>query len=144
MAQEFFVDYFTTALDRTEILTEVRFPMQTDDTRSAYVKLARREGDIPLSSAAVALSVDTHNVCRKIRLALGAANSIPMRARGVEAALLGKKIDAESVAQASQLADQETDPPSDIHGSREYRKAMTKIMTKRAIMAAIAQQVSEE
>jgi carbon-monoxide dehydrogenase medium subunit len=116
---------------------ETRYPVLPAGTHSAYVKLARRESDFPICSAAAVVAVDSKNICQKIAVALGAVGPTPIRALAVEESLIGKKLEAAAIDRASAYAEQGTNPTSDMHGSGEYRKAMARIMTKKAIMTAL-------
>ncbi len=135
-AKEFFVDLFTTALKDYEVLREIRIPALPPRSGSAYMKFTRRHGDFAIVGVAAVLTVDKKNVCENVRIGLCSVGATAMRAKSVEKSLLGKVVDDKTIEEASQLADEGTDPPSDIHGSAEYRKAMAKVFTKRALKLA--------
>lgn len=135
-AEQFFVDLFTTALKDYEVLREIRIPALPPRSGSAYMKFTRRHGDFAIVGVAAVLTVDKKNVCENVRIGLCSVSATAMRATSVEKSLLGKVVDDKTIEEASQLADEGTDPPSDIHGSAEYRKAMAKVFTKRALKLA--------
>ena len=137
-AEQFFVDLFTTALKDYEVLREIRIPALPPRSGSAYMKFTRRHGDFAIVGVAAVLTVDKKNVCEEVRIGLCSVGSTATRAKSVEKTLLGKVVDDKNIEEASQLADEGTDPPSDIHGSAEYRKAMAKVFTKRALKLAFS------
>ncbi len=137
-AEQFFVDLFTTALKDYEVLREIRIPALPPRSGSAYMKFTRRHGDFAIVGVAAVLTVDKRNVCQDVRIGLCSVGPTAMRAKSVEKTLLGKVVDDKNIEEASQLADEGTDPPSDIHGSAEYRKAMAKVFTKRALKLAFS------
>ena len=137
-AGEFFLDLFTTALKDYEVLREIRISALPPRTGSAYMKFTRRHGDFAIVGVAAVLTVDKKKVCKDVRIGLCSVGSTAMRARSVEKALIGKVVDDKTIEEASQLADEGTNPPSDIHGSAEYRRAMAKVFTKRSLKLAFS------
>ena len=137
-ASEFFVDFFTTALNPNEVVREVRVPVFSPRTGSAYIKHARREGDFAIAAVAAIVTLDAKGVCKSASIALGSAGPTPLRAVEVEKALVGKKLTDDVIVAASELADRGISPPSDIHGSAEYRAEMAKVFTKRALRLAVS------
>ncbi|MDA4121294.1 MAG: xanthine dehydrogenase family protein subunit M [Thaumarchaeota archaeon] len=137
-ASEFFVDTFTTAVAKDEILTEIRIPHLPRGSGSAYIKHSRREGDFSIVSAGVSVTVGPGDTCKDARISLGAVAATPIRAKAAEDYLKGKKFTDKEIVEASQRANQGADPPSDMHGSKEYRMDMIGVFTKRAIKLALS------
>jgi carbon-monoxide dehydrogenase medium subunit len=59
---------------------------------------------------------------------------VPIRAAGVEAALAA----GAGAADAAENADEGTNPVSDPFGSGEYRRALSKVLTRRALEEALS------
>lgn len=137
-ASEFFVDTFTTSVARDEILTEIRIPYLPRDSGSAYIKHSRREGDFAIVSAGVAVVKGPGDTCKDVRISLGSVAATPIRAKTAEGYLKGKKLDDKEIEACSKLANKEADPPSDMHGSREYRLDMIRVFTKRSLKLALS------
>ncbi len=138
-AEDFLVTYLTTALEPTEVLTEVRFPAQAGGSGWSFQEVARRHGDFALAGAAVTLSLDGGANCSDARIALFGVGPRAVRARGAEQLLVGHKPDEESFEEAGRRASEEIDqPPSDIHASAEYRRHLVKVLTRRALAEAAA------
>jgi len=137
-ASKFFVDTFTTSVARDEILTEIRIPYLPRGSGSAYVKHSRREGDFAIVSAGVALMPGQKGTCRDVRISLGSVAATPIRAREAEDYLKGKKMVDREFEKAAKSANTGADPPSDMHGSREYRMDMIEVFTKRALKLAMS------
>ncbi len=121
-----------------EILTRILLPEPAERTGGQYLKLMRRHAmDLAQIGVAVCLSLDSDGLtCRGARVALGAAAETPIRASGAEKTLLNKEIDPEIAEQAGRAAAAEANPRSSIRASKEYRKAMIEVLTKRAILGA--------
>ena len=77
------------------------------------------------------------NVCRGVRIGLGSAGPTPLRATSAERYLKGKALDDGTIAAAAERAVEGADPPSDVHGSREYRLEMIKALTRRSLKLAM-------
>lgn len=137
-AGEFFVDLFTTAVQHDEVMTQIRLPNFPPNTGSAYIKHSRREGDFAIVGTGVVVIVGDSNVCKDIRIALGAVGPKPLRARASESYLIGKTLDEKNIAEAAEKEVEGADPPSDLHGSREYRLDMIKVFIKRTTKLALS------
>ncbi|RSM43998.1 xanthine dehydrogenase family protein subunit M [Amycolatopsis balhimycina DSM 5908] len=133
-AADFFRDLFTTALAPDELLVEVRVPKHTG-WRAHYEKFNRVAQ--AWSMVAVAVTVRTEaGVIEEARVALTNMGSTPVRASGVEAALVGVQASADSIAAAASHAAEGTNPPVDSNADVEYRRHLARVLTGRAIAAA--------
>ena len=73
---------------------------------------------------------------KDVKIGLGSVASTPIRASGAEAYLKGKTLDDKTIVEAADLGPEGADPPSDMHGSREYRLEMIKVFVKRTVKLA--------
>ncbi len=136
-SDDMFVDIFTTAVEHDEVVTEVRIPNFPPRTGSGYIKHSRREGDFAIVSVGAVVTLGDGNVCKDVRIALGSVNTTPMRAKSSEAYLKGKILDEKTIAEAAEKGPEGADPPSDMHGSREYRLEMIKVFIRRTMKLAL-------
>lgn len=134
--EEFFVSLFTTALQPTEILTEIRIPAAAAHTGGGYVKLERKVGDFATAAVAAHLALNNQGIVQKAGIGLTNVGPKPIKARKAEDFLRGKKADAAAIAQAAQLAADEAQPSSDLRGPAEYKKGLVKELAKRALSRA--------
>jgi carbon-monoxide dehydrogenase medium subunit len=133
--EEFFVGPGESALQESEILTEIQIPNLSEHTKGIYLKLpARTAIDIATVGVAVVLILDSknHNAL-DIKIVLGAVGSTPIRAYKAEEIIKGKVIQVQLIKAAAQTAALEAKPISDIRGSANYRKQMVKVLTDRAL-----------
>jgi carbon-monoxide dehydrogenase medium subunit len=131
---EFFVDYFETALQAGEVLVSIDLPALPDGTRVTYKKfLPRTQDDYATISVAAALRMGSDNTCEDVRVALGAAATTPIHARNVENALRGQRLDAQKIKDAAALVRDEVDPLDDLRGSAAYKREMARVWTQRAL-----------
>lgn len=133
-AQEFFVDYFTTALGESEILTEIRFPKYTG-WGSHYEKFNRTAQAWSMCAVAAAIKVDGGTIS-EARVGLTNMGTTPIRATGVEQALVGQPATADAIRAAAERATEGTAAPSDADAAADYREHLAKVLTGRAVLAA--------
>ncbi|MGH2459332.1 MAG: FAD binding domain-containing protein [Chloroflexota bacterium] len=135
-AERFFQSVFTTALEPTEILVEVRVPNLPARTGWGFEELARRHGDFAIIGVASLLSLGTDGTIASARLAYAGAGDRPVRAREAERALVGQKPSPATFDAAARLAAREIDPPTDVHATADYRRTIATVLTRRALTAA--------
>jgi carbon-monoxide dehydrogenase medium subunit len=133
-AADFFLGFFTTALEPGELLVEVRFPRPRP--HAALQEFARRHGDFAIVAAAVALDVDGDRISEP-RVVVGGVDEVPLRVEAAEEVLGGAAPGGEAFAQAGRAAADAVDPSADVHGSAEYRKELTDVLVRRALAEAI-------
>jgi carbon-monoxide dehydrogenase medium subunit len=133
-AAEFFVDYFTTALQPDEILTEIRIPKHTN-WAAHYEKLHRVAQAWSIVAVAATVDVDQGTV-RQARIALTNVAPTPTRARGVEEALIGQPASEELIRAAAEHAAEGIDPISDGNADADYRSHLARVLTRRAVATA--------
>src|SRR5215204_6516410 len=135
---EFFVDYFETVVQEGEMLTSVKLPPLSANSRTCYVKfLPRTEDDYATVAVAARLQLDASNRVEDVRVALGAAAPVPLRAKRVEDAIRGQTLTEGIIDDAAELVTQEVDPIADIRGSAEYKRAMARVWTSRALKSLL-------
>lgn len=137
-AEAFFVSLLTTALGTDEILTSIRIGALERSCGWAFLEFARRHGDFALVAVAVTVRLEHGRITDPVRLALGGIADRPIRARGAEALLRGARPAPGVYAAASSRAAGDVDPPSDIHGSADYRRHLTRVFVERALAQAVA------
>jgi carbon-monoxide dehydrogenase medium subunit len=134
-ADDFFVTYYTTALDADELLTEVRLPEQAPSAW-AFGEVARRHGDFALSGVALTADVEG-GVVSSARIVLFGVSDRPVRASAAEAALAGQKLGDESVArEVGRSAQDGIDFSNDVHISDTYRREASEALVRRAVLDA--------
>ena len=133
---DFFHGFYMTAVQPNEILTSIHIPSLPAGSGSAYHKLERKVGDYATAGAAVALTIDGTGTVTYAGIGLTNVNPTPLRAARSEAALLGKKLNDETIAQAAQYASEDCSPSADLRGDEEYKRAMVGVLVKRMIHKA--------
>jgi carbon-monoxide dehydrogenase medium subunit len=134
--KDFFLSIFTTALEHSEILTEIRIPIPPAGSGGAYFKLERKVGDFATVGVAAQVTLDGTGICRRVGIGLTNVGATPIKATRAEGFLAGKTMDKEQIDQAAQLAAEESQPSSDLRGPAEYKISMVRELTKRALVRA--------
>lgn len=134
-AHDFFRGLFTVDLAADEIVVAVQFtPLKS----AAYAKLYQRASHFAIVGVAAALDVNKGAIT-SARIGLTGASSHATRLTDVESALTGKPASASTIEAAVRTAGAAVeDLNSDIHASRDYRRAMIPVFTERALTAALA------
>jgi carbon-monoxide dehydrogenase medium subunit len=132
-ATEFFTGVFQTACAPDEVVVEVRVPKLAASTGWSYVKAQRRAQDWATVAVAALVHRDNGSVAGA---SIGLVNmgATPLRAKAAEDALAG----GASVADATALVTDGTEPPADLSGSSEYRAHLARVIARRALEQALA------
>ena len=139
LVEDFFLDYFETALEHGELLTEIQVPAIAPGTGTAYAKFNVIESDMATVGVAVSIMLGSKDGrCQDVRIVLGNAAPKPLRATKAEGHLRGKKVTDRLLKEAGEIASTEGDPISDIHASAEYRQELLKVMVKRVGAEALS------
>lgn len=133
---DFFQDTFTTALAPAELLTEIRIPTPAPRSGGAYKKLKRKTGDFATVAVSAQVALAGDGTITSARLGLGAVGPVPFRATRAEASLAGKPPADAAFAEAGRLASEGSEPTPDLHGSAEYKRAMVRILVRKALETA--------
>jgi carbon-monoxide dehydrogenase medium subunit len=139
---DFFTDYFTTAMAHGEILTDILVPLPSAHSGTAYHKLAHPASGYVVVSAGVMVTRQPSGSCASARIAIGGLGSGPIRAVASEAELHGKLLNPSTIAAAAGKAAEAADPDDDIYASAEYKRHMATVLARRAIEAAVQRAAS--
>jgi aerobic carbon-monoxide dehydrogenase medium subunit len=134
--KDFFLSLFTTALQHDEILTEIRIPIPPVRSGGAYFKLERKVGDFATVGVAAQVTLDEKGTCQRAGIGLTNVGPTPLEAKKAEDFLRGKTLDESHIKQAAQLAVEDARPSPDLRGPAEYKAAMVKELTRRALARA--------
>lgn len=131
----FFTGSFATALRPGEIVTEIRLPAPSGDYGSAYVSLEQPASGYAIVGVAAVVGRRSggHGPLDDVRVAITGVGEAPYRTSAVEAAF---RQAGDPAAAAAHATDGVT-VNSDIHAGRDYRAEMARVMTRRALEAAV-------
>lgn len=136
---DLFVGLLTTSVEADEILTSISIPGDFAGAKQAYVKHAHPASGYAVVGVAVAVTEKNGKV-ESARIAVTGAPEYAKRATSAEAALVGKTLDADSIAAAAALAtDDLGELNGDVYASAEYRAHLVKVLTRRALTQAAGQ-----
>jgi len=135
-ASDLFLSPLTTSLAAEEIITEVRFPAMPPEACYAIEEFARRKGDFAIAAIAVMLLRDGER-CTMARLATAGIGPVTVRLRDAEVILEERGLSEASITAAADKAAELVEPMSDQHGSADFRRHLTGVLTRRAVQKAI-------
>ncbi len=123
---------FQTILSRDEIATEAVIQPAQGTRVGGYLKLERRVGDFATAGVAIALEMSGDSVT-KAGIGLTGVGSQTVDASDAAAALVGSRLDAESIANAARLAAEVSKPRSDHRGSADYKRHVVSTFVSRIL-----------
>ncbi len=134
----------TTTAAPDELLVAINLPAPSPDSGSAYVRLQyRRQMEIAVVGGAAAVTFDGPNVTAAA-IAITAVAPVIHRVLDAEQALTGTAAEEPAVQAAAEVAAAATRPIDDVRASAGYRRAMTAVVVRRAIEAAVARARGDE
>jgi carbon-monoxide dehydrogenase medium subunit len=133
---DWFQGLMATALGEDELLVEIRVPALTPGTGAAYMKFAHPASRFAIVGAAAVVTIDKQGTCTRAGVGITGAGTKAVRAKGVEAGLVGKRLDAATIEAAAQKAADGVDVQADLQGSVEYKSHLCRVFARRAIEAA--------
>ena len=131
---EFVTGPFQNVLEPDEIAIEAVVPPAKGTRAGGYLKLERRVGDFATVGVAVAIETSGDTVVRA-GIALTGVGGSTIGATEAAAALTGKPLTAESIAEAAELAAAAAQPKTDHRGTAEYKRHMVSVFVKRILGA---------
>jgi carbon-monoxide dehydrogenase medium subunit len=137
-AEDFFLDFYTTAMSPNEMLTEIRVPIPSSGAGSAYAKLRNPASGYIVVSAGALIQRQPSGACLSSRVTLGGLGGAPVRAIATEMELQGKPLMPQVISAAAAKAAEETAPDGDTYASAEYKRHVATVYARKAIEAAVA------
>lgn len=134
-ATDFFVGTLATALESTEIVTEITLPKLLAGTGWSFEEVSRRPGDFAVAAVAITIT-QQQGRCTQARIALAGVGATPMRFREAERLLVGQAVDPQVVQAAAKVVRDTCEPQSDLHGSADYRRHLVGHLAARGIEVA--------
>ena len=134
---DFFTDFYTTALNANEILREIRVPIPASGSCTAYAKLPHPASGYVVVSAGALIVRQASGTCASARVAMGGLGSGPIRAIATETELQGKPLTPQTIAAAAAKAAEATDPVEDSYASADYKRYVATVFARKAIEAAV-------
>jgi CO/xanthine dehydrogenase FAD-binding subunit len=125
-----------TTLAPGEILISIVMPPPKPRSASCYLRFTpRREMDIAIAGAGVAITIGADGAIADARITLAAVAPVPLRAPMAETALKGEKPSHALFSNAGRIAAGEAKPIGDTRGSADYRRELVAVLTQRALVA---------
>jgi carbon-monoxide dehydrogenase medium subunit len=116
-AADFFKGLYETALRAGEVLAAVEVPVQKKDERSAFLELARRQGDYAIVGLAAFKGAETRFAFMNV---------------GVKPILALKASSKSSIQEAKKALADDLDPPADLYHSPQAKLHLAGVLLERA------------
>ena len=128
-ADEFFLGVYMSAVGEGELLTKICVPPSSGAGDGFAGVTIGKHGTYIADAAATVAEGD-------VRIALGCVAAVPVRATSMEERLAGRDLSEASVRAAAEGLGATLDPPSDVHGSADYRRRLAEVSAVRAVLQA--------
>lgn len=138
-AEKFFLGPMTTAIEASEILTEIHLSMAPRRSGYSYGKMAQQASGFAIVGVAVSLCLDAKGRCEDVGIGISGLSDTPFRARKVEERLRGNKITTKLIDTCAAEVAAGIDPLDDLHAAADYRAHLARVYTARAIQEAARQ-----
>src|SRR5262245_59190065 len=133
---KFFIDYYQTALEPGELLTEIHVP-PPQRSGWCHIKFTPRSIE-DFATVGVAITMEAKNgMCEDVRMGLNSVAPTIVRASKAEEVLRGRPITDAALREMGEIAATEVDPMDDNRGSTEYKREMVKVLVRRAATEAL-------
>ncbi len=129
-ADSFFLGVFETAVREGDLLTRISIPTQVPGSGDAMSGVTLGAHGTYIANAVAAVAGG------QWRIVLGCVGGVPVRATEVEQRLAGVEITEQAAAEAVVGLGATLNPPSDVHGTADYRRALAEVAVARAVLQA--------
>jgi aerobic carbon-monoxide dehydrogenase medium subunit len=134
---DFILDAYTTALQPTELITDIMVPRAPQRSGGAYIALKRCAPVYASASVAVQLTLNEDHTCQEARVYLGVLGLTAIRVTAAEALLRGQAITATMTEGVREAVMDIAEPATDMRGSAEYKRHAAGSLATLALDAAV-------
>jgi carbon-monoxide dehydrogenase medium subunit len=142
--RDFVTGPFENALRPDEIAVEAVVPAAQGVRGGGYLKLERRVGDFATCGVAVATETDASGSVIRAGIALCGVGGATINAAEAAAAVTGKPLTPQTIAEAADLAARVAQPKTDHRGSAEYKRHMVHTFAARLLGGAAGHDTTAE
>ena len=137
-AENFFIDLFTTSLGPGELVTWISIPPMNPGAAAVYLKHRHPASSFAVVGVAALLEVKGGK-CEDVRISVGGATAVPVRAKNAERVLMGQPASEANIARAADaVKDALRRPLGDSYASADFRVHLATVMAKRALTQVAA------
>lgn len=138
--RDFFVDAGLVTIEPGEILVAIAVPVPPLRARSAFRRLsARSKVDVAAVNVAALVELDAQGTVATARVALGSVAPTPLRCADGEAALIGRRPEADALDAAAHRCAAVAKPIDDVRATAAYRRAVLPVLVRRVLEDCLAE-----
>ncbi len=141
-APDLIIGPFMTVIEPDEMLAEVVINPLPARTGARYEQVSRQNGGYAQAADASIVTLDEKDNCKDVRMILMGVGELPILSTKASEILVGNKPTKEAIeAVAEEAAASEIEPATDLHGTAEYRRSITRVLIVRSLTEAFARSV---
>ena len=135
-AEKFFLGPMTTAIEASEVVTEIHFPVAPRRSGFSYAKMAQQASGFAIVGVAISLQLDSKSRCENVGIGITGLCDTPFRAHKAEERLRGNKLTPKLVEVCAEDVAVGIEPQEDLHAAADYRAHLARVYTARALQEA--------
>jgi len=132
---EFYLGVRQTVMQPDEMLVDIIIPSMRENQRGIFMKHALRRAQAISVINVTALLTFSNDIVSDAAITLGAVAPTIIHAEEAEKFLVGMELTAETKEVAAKLAMEASKPISDLRSSKDYRKEIVRVLTRRSLEA---------
>jgi carbon-monoxide dehydrogenase medium subunit len=132
-AADWFQGLMTTAIEESEILSEIRIPLLSSNSVATYLKLPHPASRFAVVGIAAIATLTADGQCADARIGVTGVGSTASRATDVERQLLHQRFDVKRIDHASDAACEGLDIDGDMHFSADDKRQLCRVYVRRAL-----------
>lgn len=133
--EEFFIAYGKQDREASDFVERIDIPLLTADDRFAAYKISkRRDEDISSVCTAIWVRLNDDASISKARICYGGMAATPKRATNAETALVGGKLDEQTMQDAMAALESDFQPITDMRATAQYRMMTAKNLLRRFVL----------
>lgn len=135
--EDFYLGYLKTALKPNEFLSQIRIPIPSSGSGTAFQKYERTAVDLATVNASAFLTLKSCGECGNVRIVLGGVSTVPIRIKEAESLLLQRGyVDSRTILQAAEFG-LSVSTSDDMRASAERRRRLSKVGMETVITKAL-------
>jgi len=129
----FLLGPFTTAISPDEMIVALRIPAAAPRSYAGFREFSLRSGDFALVSAGVAVVCEEDGAVSRARIVVGGVESCPRLMSDAGDAVVGKKLQADTIAAAARAAAASCEPVADRNVDAATRRDLVAALVREAL-----------
>jgi aerobic carbon-monoxide dehydrogenase medium subunit len=130
---DFQLGSYETALAPGELVSAIVIPPPSIDMKGLYIKFTTGSSEERPCAGIAAFGQIANNICRELRLAVGAVSPRPVRVRAGEERARNQPLTSELIESIANEAAGLVEPIDDVRGPPDYKRNLVRVLARRGL-----------